>query len=73
MITEDHLEHWLFEIEYCLNGIHTHLEKKGFKEMDGTMLNGDHLSFTYLREKRDMIRNLLKQIRYEVQETRTVV
>lgn len=70
MITEEHLEHWLFEIEYALNGIHSHINKKGFEDQ---MIGESHLSFSYLQEKADMIRNLLRQIRYEVQETKPVV
>jgi len=59
MIERDHLVHWLDEIKYALNGINTHLQKDGFKEMDGTMVNGSHLSFDYLREKGTTIDRLL--------------
>lgn len=44
------------------NGIKHHLSKKGFLEVNGIMINGDHLSFEYLREKSATIDLLLDTI-----------
>jgi len=66
MITEDHLKHWMHEIEWQLNGINTEINKKGYKKLTGTILNKDYLSFEYLREKEGKIRALLKTIQWDV-------
>jgi len=33
------------------NGIKSHINKKAFLEINGIMINGEHFSFEYLREK----------------------
>jgi len=33
------------------NGIKSHINKEAFLEINGTMINGEHFSFEYLREK----------------------
>ena len=33
------------------NGIKSHVNKKAFLKIDGIMINGEHFSFEYLREK----------------------
>jgi len=33
------------------NGIKSHINKKAFLGIDGIMINGEHFSFEYLREK----------------------
>jgi len=38
------------------------IKKKGFLEINGVMVNGDHLSFEYLQEKSNMIDLLLNTI-----------
>jgi len=43
------------------NGIKSHLGKKSF-QIDGMMVNDDHLSFEYLREKSQVIDMLLDTI-----------
>lgn len=68
MITEEHLEHWLGEIEYALNGINNEINKDGYKEIAGEMIHGSHLSLEYLREKQTTIRRLLGMIREEMEE-----
>ena len=66
MIKEEHLQHWMNEIEYACNGMEIHLQKDGFKDMDGTMINGSHLSFDYLNEKIETIRRLLGCITHDM-------
>ena len=44
------------------NGIKSHINKKGFLEEEGVMINGDHLSFEYLQEKTNVIDSLLDTI-----------
>ena len=44
------------------NGIKSHVNKKGFVDNPGVMVNGDHLSFEYLQEKTAVIDMLLDTI-----------
>ena len=48
------------------NGIKSHVNKEKFKEISGTMINGEHLDFGYLREKTAMIDMLLDTIEYDI-------
>ena len=48
------------------NGIKSHINKKGFLNNPGVMVNGDHLSFEYLQEKANMIDMLLDTIEMDV-------
>jgi len=48
------------------NGIKTHINKKGFLEIDGIMVNGNHLSFEYLQQKANVIDMLLDTIERDV-------
>lgn len=48
------------------NGIKSHLNKKGFQEKPGLMINGDHLSFDYLLEKTKAIDMLLDTIAKDI-------
>lgn len=48
------------------NGIASHINKKGFLEVSGVMVNGDHLSFEYLQEKANVIAMLLDTIERDV-------
>jgi len=48
------------------NGIKSHINKKGFLDNPGVMVNGDHLSFEYLQEKADLIDMLLNTIERDV-------
>lgn len=48
------------------NGIKSHVNKKGFLDNPGVMINGDHLSFEYLQEKAHMIDMLLDTIEKDV-------
>jgi len=55
MITEEHLLHWLEEINYQLNGLRNELNKKEFAETKVITVNEQAFSFEYAREKADMI------------------
>lgn len=48
------------------NGIKSHVNKKGFLENPGVMVNGDHLSFEYLQEKTALIDALLDTIEKDI-------
>ncbi len=48
------------------NGIKSHINKKGFLEVGGVMVKGEHLSFEYLQEKADVIDMLLDTIERDV-------
>ena len=48
------------------NGIKSHVNKKGFVDNPGVMVNGDHLSFEYLQEKTAVIDALLNTIEKDI-------
>ncbi len=48
------------------NGIKSHVNKKGFVDNPGIMVNGDHLSFEYLQEKSNIIDALLNTIEKDI-------
>jgi len=48
------------------NGIKTHINKEGFGNIDGIMVNGTHLSFDYLQKKSNTIDMLLDTILKDV-------
>jgi len=48
------------------NGIKSHVNKKGFVDNPGVMVNGDHLSFEYLQEKASIIDALLNTIEKDI-------
>lgn len=48
------------------NGIKSHVNKKGFLDNPGVMVNGDHLSFEYLQEKTSVIDMLLSTIELDI-------
>jgi len=51
----------------CKNrGINSHINKKGFLELDGVMIGDTHLSFEYLREKSNVLGHLLDTIEKDI-------
>ncbi len=67
MISEDHLEHWLSEIQWQINGLTSELSKSGYLECDGLRLHGEYLSLEYLREKKYKIQKLKEQIEWDIE------
>lgn len=55
----------LNQIKCKNNGIISHLEKKDF-EIDGIMIGESHLSFEYLREKSNIIDQLVETVKNDV-------
>lgn len=66
MIEKEHLEHWIGEVLYALNGIQKEINKSGFAEVTGELIHGDYLSLEYLREKESTIRRLLGCINWDM-------
>jgi len=48
------------------NGIKSHINKKEFLEIKGMMINGQHFSFEYLREKSAVLDMLLDTIEKDI-------
>ena len=67
MITEEHLKHWLEEIEYQLRGLRNELNKKEFAETKVITVNEEAFSFEYAREKTDTIAGVLTSILWDTQ------
>jgi len=66
MIEKEHLEHWIGEVLYALNGIQKEINKSGYANVTGEMIHGDYLSLEYLREKESTIRRLLGCINWDM-------
>ena len=67
MITQEHLEHWVREIEYQLKGAINEVSKENIIEIQGTALKGIYISFEYLREKLETSKRLLQNIRWDME------
>ena len=68
MISEEHLKHWISEIEWQLNGIQNEIAATKVN-MDGINVgkNGEAwVSFEYLQEKEATIRKLLNCITWDI-------
>ena len=48
------------------NGIKSHLNKKGFQEISGVFVNGEHLDFHYLQEKTHVLDMLFNTIQKDI-------
>lgn len=73
MITQEHLDHWLSEIKHQLNGLSNEISIKKLKDKTGVTVavspNIDQdvfVSFEYLREKADTIKQLVKNIEFDI-------
>jgi len=70
LITEEHLEHWLKEIKYQLNGISGEINpEKVVLHLINVGKSGEAVvSFDYLNEKKDIIRVLIKNIEFDMRQ-----
>ena len=68
MITQEHLEHWIQEIRYQLNGIRQEIadSKVGLKGI--ALNNGKYVSFEYLQEKVNSIEGNIGCIESDVRD-----
>ena len=73
MITEGHLNHWLSEMEYALNGISNEISKEKLKEKTGIKLavspnpeDDVFVSFEYLQEKASTLKHLIGCIKHDM-------
>jgi len=68
MITQEHLEHWLNEITWQLNGIlkEIALDKVVMKGINVGSSGESWVSFEYLQEKAQTIQKLLGCIVYDI-------
>lgn len=65
-IDTEYLVTLIHQIRCKNNGIKSHVNKKGFVDNPGIMVNGDHLSFEYLQEKTEVIDRLLDTIARDI-------
>ena len=65
-IDTEYLDTLLDQMRCKNNGINSHINKKGFLKIDGTMINDEHLSFEYLREKSYLIDALIDTIKKDI-------
>ena len=66
MITEEHLRHWIQEINYQLTGVRNELNKKEFQNLKVVTINEQAFSFEYAREKVGTITSTLKCIEDDI-------
>ena len=72
MITQEHLEHWLKEIAYQLQGIKNEISNQKLTPHTGINLPLDDgkttfVSFEYLQEKSESITGLISSILYDIE------
>ena len=65
-IDTEYLDALLDQIRCKNNGINSHIHKKGFLKTDGLMINNEHFSFEYLREKSLLIDALINTIKKDI-------
>ena len=66
MITAEHLEHWLKELEYQLNGIVSEIAEAKIGTTKNILVNDKNISFEYLREKAYKIAGNVHMIREDM-------
>jgi len=73
MITQKHLVHWLTEIQYQLNGITSEIDpqKVVLKLINVGNTGESVVSFEYLNEKKDTIRQMINNIIYDMEHDET--
>jgi len=62
MITEEHLKHWLQEIEYQLTGILNEVAEERVQQKGLKLESGAFVSFEYILEKATTIKGTLRCI-----------
>lgn len=68
MITQEHLEHWLHEITWQLNGILNEVaDIKVGDELGVKLKNGKFVSFEYLLEKANTIAGTIYCIKEDIE------
>ncbi len=65
-IDTEYLDTILNQIRCKNNGIKSHINKKAFLKIDGIMINDEHFSFEYLREKSFLIDALIVTIKKDI-------
>jgi len=74
MITEEHLDHWIKEIRYQLNGIVQEINEKRTGTHKGIKLDGaGFVSFEYLNEKASTINKTLHCIEWDMKNDNLLV
>ncbi len=68
MITEEHLEHWIGEIEYQLNGILNEVaeQKVQMKGINVGKTGEKYVSFEYILEKATTIKGTIRCIKDDI-------
>lgn len=66
MISEEHLRHWLSEIQYSLNGLRNELNKREFSDTKIVRVNDQVFSFEYSREKINTISGTIQCIEDDI-------
>ncbi len=65
-IDTEYLDTLLDQVRCKNNGITSHINKKGFLKTDSIMINDEHFSFEYLREKSFLIDALIDTIKKDI-------
>jgi len=64
MITQEHLEHWLSEMKYALQGVENEInaDKVVLKGINVGKTGESYVSFEYLQEKATTLRGLIYMV-----------
>lgn len=65
-IDTEYLDTLLNQLRCKNNGINTHINKKAFLKTNEIMINNEHFSFEYLREKSYLIDALIDTIKKDI-------
>ena len=66
MITEEHLNHWISEIEYYLNGIGKEVDRSKVGVSGVKLPNNSYVSFEYLQEKVETLNGIIMCIQKDM-------
>ena len=63
MITQEHLEHWITELSWALNGISNEVNKQ---KIEGIKKEEAYFSFNYVKEKTTILRGTIRCIEDDI-------
>lgn len=63
MITQEHLEHWITELNWALNGISNEVNKQ---KIEGIKTEEAYFSFNYVKEKTTILRGTIRCIEDDI-------
>lgn len=66
MITDEHLKHWISEIQYYLDGIDKEVNRSKVEVSGVKLPNNSYVSFEYLQEKVETLNGIIRCIQKDM-------